>query len=178
MPERRKGNRDSADAGELHCADQRHMDDDSAVFADMTWTAPKFTAVIDYHRRAADEQTLAGEDTDHAPRWLKHTISYTFPLGEDWKKWVEQNGKPMKQLDFAAFIEDRIAELASRPTPRRTSSRTSSSARSPTRSRSCSSPAAWRSASTPRSTRAQNLTNRRGGDPVPARSTTTAAARS
>lgn len=90
----------------------RHMDDDSAVFADMTWTAPKFTAVIDYHRRAMEEHGEAVADIGHEPRWLKHTIGYTFPLGEDWKLWVEQNGKPMKQGDFAAFIEDRIADLS------------------------------------------------------------------
>jgi uncharacterized protein YfdQ (DUF2303 family) len=41
----------------------------------------------------------------------KHRINYAFPLSEPWKAWVEQNGKPMEQADFAAFIEDHIAEL-------------------------------------------------------------------
>lgn len=112
-PERRTGAAKAQTLASFIPLTMRHMDDDSAVFADMTWTAPKFTAVIDYHRKARDEQMVSGEDLGHEPRWLKHTIGYAFPLGEDWKLWMAQNGQVMSQGDFAAFIEDRIADLAS-----------------------------------------------------------------
>lgn len=81
----------------------RHKKPESAVFADTDWTKPGFTAVIDYH----------AEGADGLPAFGKHRISYAFPLSEEWKAWVGQNGKPMDQGGFAAWIEDRIAELAS-----------------------------------------------------------------
>jgi uncharacterized protein YfdQ (DUF2303 family) len=79
----------------------RHKTADSAVFADTTWTKPSLTAVIDYH-----EAKNGGE-----PDNCKHRVAYEFPLSEEWKAWVKTNGEAFKQIDFAAFIEDRIAEL-------------------------------------------------------------------
>jgi uncharacterized protein YfdQ (DUF2303 family) len=78
----------------------RHKDAGSAVFAQTAWPQPKFTAVIDYH------------DEEKAPRPLKHRIDYTFPVTEEFKVWISQNGKPMEQADFAAFLEEHAAELA------------------------------------------------------------------
>lgn len=105
-PERRKGKATAQTLASFIALTARHMDTDSAVFADMTWTAPKFTAVIDYH----GQPHPVGDG--HEPRWLGHRIEYAFPLGEDWKKWVKFDGEPMSQQDFAAFIEDRIADLS------------------------------------------------------------------
>jgi uncharacterized protein YfdQ (DUF2303 family) len=79
----------------------RHKTAESAVFADTTWTKPSLTAVIDYH-----EAKNGGE-----PDNCKHRIGYEFPLSDEWKAWIKTNGEPFKQMDFAAFIEDRIAEL-------------------------------------------------------------------
>ena len=81
----------------------RHATEHSVVFADTTWTKPSFTAVIDYH----PTDPLDGAD------FGKHRILYDFPLSEEWKKWVEMDGVVMSQMDFAVFLEDRIAELSS-----------------------------------------------------------------
>lgn len=80
----------------------RHKTEHSAVFADTDWKKPSFQAVIDYH-----ENTSAGPADN-----LKHRIAYAFPASEEWKAWVEQNGEPMEQGKFAAFLEDRIADLS------------------------------------------------------------------
>lgn len=77
----------------------RHKDDSSAIFGD--FDAPALMAVIDYHK------------LDHAPRFGRHRIRYGFPLSEEWKAWSAQNGKPMGQGEWAAFVEDRMADLAS-----------------------------------------------------------------
>lgn len=90
----------------------RHKSPNSAVFADANWKAPKFTAVIDYHTRTNETADLEPGDDPHA-RFGKHRIVYTFPLSEAWKVWIGNNGKPMPQADFAAFIEDHIVDLAS-----------------------------------------------------------------
>lgn len=79
----------------------RHKTADSAIFAATDWKAPGFTAVIDYH------QAQSGGAADN----LKHRIEYAFPASEEWKAWVDMNGELMEQGDFAAFLEDRIADL-------------------------------------------------------------------
>lgn len=83
----------------------RHKGNNSAIFADMDWKAPAFTAVVDYHHDGES-------DEKHLPQYLRHRIVYPFPLSDEWKKWIEMNGEPMDQGAFAAFIEDRIAEIA------------------------------------------------------------------
>lgn len=88
----------------------RHKTDDSAVFAQTDWTKPGFTAVIDYHQNAA-----AGAADN-----LKHRIEYAFPASEEWQAWVKMNGEPMEQAEFAAFLEDRIADLSAPTTAEKT----------------------------------------------------------
>lgn len=106
-PERRKGMAAIQTLDSFIALVNRHKDEDSAVFMDANWRAPSFTAVVDYH-------TLA-----RTPRNLTHRISYAFPLSEEWKLWLEKDGKAMTQADFAAFIENRIAELTSPLVPER-----------------------------------------------------------
>lgn len=102
-PKRKKGTAETQTFESFCALVSRHATHDSAIFADCDWTRPSFTAVIDYHEntpsRVAD--------------WGQHRIRYAFPLSDEWKAWTEQNGKPMKQSDFAWFLEDRVAELAS-----------------------------------------------------------------
>ncbi len=81
----------------------RHMDDDSAIFADTRWPSPKLVAVIDYH--------TAGPD--HAPRHGRHRVVYEFPITDEFKAWQTANGFVMPQAEFAAFLEEHAAELAS-----------------------------------------------------------------
>lgn len=83
----------------------RHKTEHSAVFADTDWRKPAFLAVVDYHELALG-----------APAPCKHRIGYQFPLSEPWKLWVAHNAEPMAQGEFAAFVEDNIADLSS-PTP-------------------------------------------------------------
>lgn len=107
---------------------QRHQTEHTAVFADTNWRQPSITAVIDYHEidqvvgdvvpEGADPTSLDAALADDvaiepgAPAFGKHRIHYAFPLSEEWQAWVKQDGKPMEQADFAAFIEDHIAELS------------------------------------------------------------------
>lgn len=79
----------------------RHKDEGSAIFAETVWPNPKLTAVIDYH------------DVEGKARFGRHRVVYPFPVTDELKAWVAANEKVMEQSDFAAFIEDRIADLAS-----------------------------------------------------------------
>jgi len=81
----------------------RHKTTNSAIFAATEWRKPSLTSVINYHH-TGDESGLA----DH----LDHRIVYDFPLSQEWQAWKNKDGEVMSQADFAAFIEDRIADLA------------------------------------------------------------------
>lgn len=88
----------------------RFGDDDSAVFADDSKTAPKLTAVLDYHR--ADERMETGERAVGNYRHGKHRTTFAFPLSEEWKAWTKTNGTVMTMGQFALFLEDRIGDIA------------------------------------------------------------------
>lgn len=90
----------------------RFKDAESAIFADDNRAAPSLTAIYDYHERANDGDiaTALADATDIARNML-HRASFAFPLSDEWKAWMEQNGKAMPMAEFAAFIEDRIIDV-------------------------------------------------------------------
>ncbi len=98
-PERREGTATVTVMQSFIDLVNRHKDGDSAIFAETVWPSPKLTAVIDYHGR------------DGEARFGRHRVVYGFPVSDELKAWVELNGKSMSQGDFAAFIENRIADL-------------------------------------------------------------------
>ncbi len=111
----------------------RHKTPHSAIFADTDWRKPSLLAVIDYHEKAPELGELPAISTDAPmpdspdavyvagvagsimtrPDNLKHRIAYAYPLSDTWKAWIAQNGEMMTQGDFAAWIEDHIADLSS-----------------------------------------------------------------
>jgi uncharacterized protein YfdQ (DUF2303 family) len=103
FPARKAGTAKALTLDSLIELTNRHKIDDTAIFANTEWRNPSIITVVDYHAVAPEGD----------PAWLKHRISYTFPLSDPWKEWIEKNGKPMEQSDFAAFIEDHIADLSS-----------------------------------------------------------------
>lgn len=78
----------------------RHKSRDSALFARALWPVPHLQAVIDYH------------GIDGTPAHRTHRVKYEFPITPEFKAWIDGNGKPMEQADFAVFLEDHAAELS------------------------------------------------------------------
>ncbi len=99
-PSRRKGTATADTLKSFIDLINRHKDDRSALFGKTTWPEPKLTAVVNY-----DD---AGTDARHGD----HRIVYTFPLTAEFKTWIEGNGKPLDQAEFAFFLEEHSAELA------------------------------------------------------------------
>ncbi|RYC10136.1 DUF2303 family protein [Ciceribacter ferrooxidans] len=81
----------------------RHKTGNSVIFADTDWRKPSLTAVIDYH----DLEDKARADNG------KHRIHYAFPLSEEWKAWIAQDGVTMNQSEFAEWIENHLPDLSS-----------------------------------------------------------------
>lgn len=102
-PRRKKGTAE-AQTFESFCElTNRHKTGNSVIFADADWRKPSFTTVIDYHHLGEHGQ----------PDYGAHRVHYAFPLSEEWQAWNKMNGQKMTQEDFACFLEDRVAELAS-----------------------------------------------------------------
>lgn len=59
--------------------------------------------IFDYHP--------AGEDHTQAAH-REHTSIFSFPFSEEWKLWNKGNRVNMEQIEFAAFIEDHINDVA------------------------------------------------------------------
>lgn len=51
------------------------------------------------------------EETESA--WRDHTAKFTPAFSEEWKRWTSNNKQAMSQIDFAAFIEDNMADITS-----------------------------------------------------------------
>lgn len=77
----------------------RHKDAHSVLFARTRWPEPSLIAVIDYPEQGG------------APRFAEHRVKYDFPVTPEFKAWADSNGKILDQASFAAFVEDRIADL-------------------------------------------------------------------
>lgn len=98
-PERRKGTATLLDLDSFIGHVKRFADEDSALFA--TQKPPTLVGVIDYHRKTAGG----------APRFGQHRASYDFPVSDEWKLWTSRNAQPFQQVEFAAWIEDRLLDV-------------------------------------------------------------------
>jgi len=79
----------------------RHKTTHSVIFAATSWPKPSLTAVANYH-----------EKDNGKPGHNDHRVHYAFPVTDEFAAWMAQDAKPMNQQDFAAFVENRIAEIA------------------------------------------------------------------
>lgn len=113
-PRWRRGTANMTSLDSLIAHVNRFGDEDSAVFADDTKSAPKLTAVLDYHR----QDTLQGEGDEDGTRVHgeyrhgKHRTAFAFPLSDEWQAWYGRNGQKMGMADFAAFLEDNVLDVA------------------------------------------------------------------
>lgn len=104
-PERREGTAELVELESFVAHVNRFKDGSSALFADPDHENnggdPTLTAVLDYHHGGTG-----------AARFGKHRARYAFPVSEEWTAWTAKNGAPMAQAEFAAFLEDRIIDVA------------------------------------------------------------------
>lgn len=107
-PRRRSGAHKVTDLASFIALANRFKDDDSVIFACSDAAKPSLTAIFDFHQ--GGPQIIGGPD--NLARHSEHSTSYAFPLSKEWQAWHGANKKVMTQQDFAAFIEDRIADVA------------------------------------------------------------------
>jgi uncharacterized protein YfdQ (DUF2303 family) len=100
-PERKQGTATVSTLESFIDLVNRHKTEHSVIFAKTEWPQPSLAAVIDYH-----------EIGDGKPSWGKHKVHYPFPVTEEFKGWIDGDAKMMTQGDFAEFVEEHAAELA------------------------------------------------------------------
>lgn len=66
------------------------------LFAQVTNDSGQVVAIFDYH------------GTGGEPAWCQHRAVFAPQLSEEWKRWVAVNRKPLKQAEFALFLEDNL----------------------------------------------------------------------
>lgn len=74
------------------------------IYLDVDYVANRLTAAAVFNDHGEDE-----------PGWRDHRAVFSPRLSQEWKRWVEHNGKPMDQAKFAEFLEYNLPDIA---TPR------------------------------------------------------------
>jgi uncharacterized protein YfdQ (DUF2303 family) len=77
----------------------------SLIFADTQ--TPALVGIIDYHEPT---DTHEGQLEAEA-RWGYHRLAFNFRKTKEWKTWESMNGKAMRQVEFAQFIEDNLPDI-------------------------------------------------------------------
>lgn len=101
---------------------KRYQSSTTVVFADVTDTGAKFTAIFDYHAAAKDGDEVAKPGNNTAtginalastsqPRRTAHRAIYGCPHSYEWRQWSEKNGKAQGQEDFARFIDSNSVDV-------------------------------------------------------------------
>ncbi len=104
-PERRRGIATATTLASFIDLVNYHKLNESAIFAKTDHESPSLLCVVDYH-----------PEPSQFPSFCEHRIQYTFPLSDEFKAWSDQDAESMTQADFAAWVEEHIADLTA-PTP-------------------------------------------------------------
>lgn len=91
----------------------RFADENSTIFYDTE--KHQFLGILDYHEsdvRFSGDADYANT-SDNRPRHGLHRVVYNCPKTVEAKRWLENSGKRMTQMDFAQFIEDGTPEIIS-----------------------------------------------------------------
>jgi uncharacterized protein YfdQ (DUF2303 family) len=83
---------------------KRFGGDNTIVYADTK--ALGFTAVLDDHPAGAAPMTDAG-----FAAWRKHRATYSCPRSPEWITWTANDGRALKQDEFADFLEGRLEDM-------------------------------------------------------------------
>ena len=104
QPTRKRGTVSVTDAGGFITYMNRHCEDGTLVYADIDQVAGSFKLVGVINDSSAEE-----------PGWRDHTCTMDRKRSVEWDRWIGKNKAAMSQADFAAWIEDNLADIATLP---------------------------------------------------------------
>ena len=104
-PLRKTGNVITTDTSSFIDYTKKHGSlDDCTIYADIDTEASKCKLVAIINDHGADK-----------PQWQDYRCSFTPKLSTEWLRWNGKNRQNMGQADFATWLEDNLADIASVP---------------------------------------------------------------
>lgn len=90
-------------AGFIDYINRHKLEGHSTIWCKADYTTGKVSllSIIDDHGPFNDSQ-----------RWRDHTVSFEPRMSEEWKRWTGMNKKAFSQIEFAAFIEENLKDIA------------------------------------------------------------------
>lgn len=76
------------------------------------WKTPDISVIFCNENARALHATIDYHEGD-SPSWCTHGANYKAELSREAQAWMANSGKPMPQLIFAEFMEDRVADVVS-----------------------------------------------------------------
>jgi uncharacterized protein YfdQ (DUF2303 family) len=67
---------------------------------------------VDYENLAARFVAVLNDHSDAGPGWCDLRAVFNPRPGVEWARWIGANRKPFAQSEFAAFLEDNLADVA------------------------------------------------------------------
>lgn len=68
-------------------------------------------AVVQFSRSQLFVHAILNAAADEQPGWADHTVFWQLKKHRDLKAWEGINGKPLSQLQFMLFLEDRVVDV-------------------------------------------------------------------
>lgn len=104
-PARKRGTVRMHDAESFIHVVKRHGSlSDCVVYLDTDYAAQRVAAVAIFNDH--------GEDL---PGWRDHRATFEPKFTEEWKRWLEKDGKPMSQAELGMFLEANVGDIVSPP---------------------------------------------------------------
>lgn len=72
-------------------------------------------AEVDYESSRCNLVAVINDHGADSPKWRDHTCTFVPKLSVEWSRWFRKNKSSMSQTDFAAWLEENLADVASVP---------------------------------------------------------------
>ena len=72
-------------------------------------------AEVDYENGICVLVGVINDNGADAPKWRDHRCTFMPKLSVEWSRWTKKNKSAMSQTDFAAWLEENLADVASVP---------------------------------------------------------------
>lgn len=70
-------------------------------------------AEVDYENSKCLLVAVVNDHGADAPKWRDHRCTFEPKLSVEWSRWIKKNKCSMSQTDFAAWLEENLADVAS-----------------------------------------------------------------
>jgi len=105
VPARKRAEVTTTDTDSFIFYTQKHGNaDNTTIYADIDAEASRFNLVTVINDHGAESD---------AAQWRDHRCNFQPAQAVEWKRWLSRNKQHFNQIDFAAWLEDNLSDIAS-----------------------------------------------------------------